>query len=73
MFGPVVEQLKKADCTRGARVIIEKPFGRDLDSALKLNAILLDALPKADIFRIDHYLGKAPFTTWCFSGLRILS
>src|SRR6186997_1007536 len=38
MFGPVVEQLHKADCTRGARVIIEKPFGRDLESAIKLNS-----------------------------------
>src|SRR4029078_9207562 len=41
MFGPVVEQLAKADCTRGARVIIEKPFGRDLESALKINEIIL--------------------------------
>src|SRR4051812_33909594 len=60
MFGPVVEQLKKADCARGARVIIEKPFGRDLDSALKLNEILLQTFDEKSIFRIDHYLGKAP-------------
>jgi glucose-6-phosphate 1-dehydrogenase len=66
MFGPVVEQLKKADCTRGARVIIEKPFGRDLESALKLNAILLDAFAESDIFRIDHYLGKAPVHNMVF-------
>src|SRR3954471_7939378 len=55
MFAKVVEQLKKAECTRGARVIIEKPFGRDLESALKLNAILLSAFSECDIFRIDHY------------------
>src|SRR4029078_11154859 len=60
MFGPVVEQLDKRDCTRGARVIIEKPFGRDLASALKLNSILLSVFTERDIFRIDHYLGKAP-------------
>ncbi len=66
MFGPVVEQLKKADCTRGARVIIEKPFGRDLASALKLNAILLATFNERDIFRIDHYLGKAPVHNMVF-------
>ena len=66
MFGPVVEQLTKADCTRGARVIIEKPFGRDLASALKLNAILLETFDERDIFRIDHYLGKAPVHNMVF-------
>ena len=60
MFGPVVEQLSKASCNAGARVIIEKPFGRDLASARKLNAILLKTFSERDIFRIDHYLGKAP-------------
>jgi glucose-6-phosphate 1-dehydrogenase len=66
MFGPVVEQLTKADCTRGARVIIEKPFGRDLASALKLNAILLQTFDERSIFRIDHYLGKAPVHNMVF-------
>src|SRR6478672_5238246 len=66
MFGTVVEQLKKADCTRGARVIIEKPFGRDLDSARKLNEILLSTFNERDIFRIDHYLGKAPVHNMVF-------
>jgi glucose-6-phosphate 1-dehydrogenase len=66
MFGPVVEQLTKADCTRGARVIIEKPFGRDLDSAIKLNSILLQTFRERDIFRIDHYLGKAPVHNMVF-------
>jgi glucose-6-phosphate 1-dehydrogenase len=66
MFGPVVEQLTKANCTGGARVIIEKPFGRDLDSALKLNAILLETFYEKDIFRIDHYLGKAPVHNMVF-------
>ena len=66
MFGPVVEQLTKADCTRGARVIIEKPFGRDLASAIKLNSILLQTFRERDIFRIDHYLGKAPVHNMVF-------
>jgi len=66
MFGPVVEQLTKSGCTRGARVIIEKPFGRDLASALKLNAILLATFDERSIFRIDHYLGKAPVHNMVF-------
>lgn len=66
MFGPVVEQLKKASCTNGGRVIIEKPFGRDLASALKLNAILLETFDERSIFRIDHYLGKAPVHNMVF-------
>jgi glucose-6-phosphate 1-dehydrogenase len=67
MFGPVVEQLGKAGCcNRGTRVIIEKPFGRDLASALELNAILLDTFDERSIFRIDHYLGKAPVQNMIF-------
>jgi len=58
LFGTVVEGLGRADCARGARVIIEKPFGRDLASAQKLNAILDSVFPEPSIFRIDHYLGK---------------
>jgi glucose-6-phosphate 1-dehydrogenase len=59
-FGTVVEQLGKAGCTRGARVIVEKPFGTDLASARALNTILLGAFEEKSIFRIDHYLGKRP-------------
>jgi glucose-6-phosphate 1-dehydrogenase len=58
VFGEVVKQLKAADCAEGARVVVEKPFGRDLDSAQKLNATLHTAFQDEDIFRIDHYLGK---------------
>jgi glucose-6-phosphate 1-dehydrogenase len=58
LFGTVVEGLDKAGCSRGARVIIEKPFGRDLASARELNRILQTAFPEKQIFRIDHYLGK---------------
>jgi glucose-6-phosphate 1-dehydrogenase len=58
MFAVVVENLAKANCTEQARVIVEKPFGRDLASAKELNAILHKVFPEEAIFRIDHYLGK---------------
>ncbi len=60
LFEKVVEQLMKSGCAKGARVIIEKPFGHDLASAQQLNRILLRAFDESSIFRIDHYLGKAP-------------
>jgi glucose-6-phosphate 1-dehydrogenase len=60
LFGVVVEQLGKSGCARGARVIVEKPFGRDLESAQALNRILLGNFDESAIFRIDHYLGKNP-------------
>src|SRR6266550_1698661 len=67
MFGTVVEQLGKAGCAgAGARVIVEKPFGTDLVSAQKLNAILLGAFDEKRIFRIDHYLGKKPVHNMLF-------
>ena len=58
MFGRVVHGLADADCTKDARVIVEKPFGRDLASAQALNRTLHEVFPEASIFRIDHYLGK---------------
>src|SRR5216684_1185376 len=60
LFGPVVEGLGKSGCANGARVVIEKPFGRDLASARELNGILHSVFPESAIFRIDHYLGKEP-------------
>ena len=60
LFEAVVLQLAKAGCTAGARVIIEKPFGHDLESARELNQILYSNFDEAHIFRIDHYLGKGP-------------
>lgn len=65
-FGTVVEQLSKTDCTRNARVIIEKPFGRDLPSARALNQILLRTFEEKTIYRIDHYLGKQPVHSMLF-------
>jgi glucose-6-phosphate 1-dehydrogenase len=58
MFPAVVEHLAQTGCTAGARVIVEKPFGRDLASARELNVTLRKVFPEESIFRIDHYLGK---------------
>jgi glucose-6-phosphate 1-dehydrogenase len=58
MFRVVVGQLAEARCTENARVIVEKPFGRDLVSARELNRVLHEHFPESAIFRIDHYLGK---------------
>ena len=60
VFPPVIACLGKMMPVQGARVVIEKPFGRDLESARKLNATLLATFPESNIFRIDHYLGKEP-------------
>jgi glucose-6-phosphate 1-dehydrogenase len=60
LFGKVVEQLGTSGCAKGARVIVEKPFGTDLASARELNRVLYSQFPESSIFRIDHYLGKRP-------------
>ena len=67
LFGTVVEQLGKSGCApAGARVVVEKPFGRDLESARQLNQILLQTFDEGRIFRIDHYLGKRPVHNMLF-------
>jgi len=58
MFPVVVKGLAQSGCAKNARVVVEKPFGRDLVSARKLNDTLHQAFPEERIFRIDHYLGK---------------
>jgi glucose-6-phosphate 1-dehydrogenase len=58
MFETVIRNLDTAGCARGARVVVEKPFGRNLKSARELNRTLHEAFREHDIFRIDHYLGK---------------
>ncbi len=58
MFATVAQGLAKAGCARNARVIVEKPFGRDLASAQALNRTLHEVFPESAVFRIDHYLGK---------------
>jgi glucose-6-phosphate 1-dehydrogenase len=66
LFATVVEQLGRSSCARGARVIVEKPFGRDLASARELNRTLLGYFDESAIFRIDHYLGKRPVENLLF-------
>jgi glucose-6-phosphate 1-dehydrogenase len=58
LFGTVIEGLSGAGLTHDARIIVEKPFGRDLASARELNRIVRSAFPEPAIFRIDHFLGK---------------
>ena len=58
LFDDVASGLAKAGLADGARVVIEKPFGRDLPSARELNGVLHRYFPEQEIFRIDHYLGK---------------
>ena len=58
LFEVVVQQLARAGCSEGARLVIEKPFGNDLPSARALNHVLHQWFAEKDVFRIDHYLGK---------------
>jgi glucose-6-phosphate 1-dehydrogenase len=58
LFDDVVDGLAAAGLAGGARVVVEKPFGRDLASARALNASLHRVFPEEEIFRIDHYLAK---------------
>ena len=60
LFGPVVKHLEASGSAKGARVVIEKPFGHDLESARALNKIVLGVFDESQVFRIDHYLGKSP-------------
>src|SRR5262249_55405751 len=71
LFATVVEGLQRSGSAEGARVVLEKPFGRDLASARELDAILHRVFPEAAIFRIDHYLGKEPVQNllyFCFAN-----
>ncbi len=60
LFGTVASSLHRSGSAAQARVVVEKPFGRDLASADTLNATLHDAFPEDAIYRIDHFLGKEP-------------
>jgi glucose-6-phosphate 1-dehydrogenase len=60
LFATVVKELATSDCVQDARVVVEKPFGRDLASARELNRTLHRFFSEQAIFRIDHYLGKEP-------------
>jgi glucose-6-phosphate 1-dehydrogenase len=65
-FPTVVLGLGRSGCATSARVVVEKPFGRDLASARSLNETLHSMFPEASIFRIDHYLGKEPVQNLLF-------
>ena len=67
MFATVGEGLAKSQCNQGARIVVEKPFGRSLASARELNATLREYFPEDAIFRIDHYLGKEPVQSLLYS------
>jgi glucose-6-phosphate 1-dehydrogenase len=60
LFVPVTEKLGASGCAAGARVVVEKPLGRDLASARTINRALQKVFDESAIFRIDHFLGKEP-------------
>ncbi len=60
LFATVIESLSKAKLNKTGRVVVEKPFGHDLESAQALDETLLKFFPENRVFRIDHYLGKEP-------------
>jgi glucose-6-phosphate 1-dehydrogenase len=60
LFSEVASQLARSGCSENARLVVEKPFGRDRKSADDLSRILDEYFSEKDIFRIDHYLGKEP-------------
>lgn len=66
MFSVVVEQLGRIGCAEDGRVIVEKPFGRDYESARALNRTLESNFDESSIFRIDHFLGKEPVQNLLF-------
>ncbi len=60
LFGDVAQGLARTGAARDARIVVEKPFGRDLNSARDLEKLLRQFFPESSIFRIDHFLGKEP-------------
>jgi glucose-6-phosphate 1-dehydrogenase len=60
LFGTVIKGLAKSGCAKNSRIVVEKPFGRDLASAQELNRTVHEYFPEEMIFRIDHFLGKEP-------------
>jgi len=66
LFATVADGLAGAGCAKDARVVVEKPFGRDLASAVALNQTLHQFFPESSVFRIDHYMGKEPVLNLLF-------
>ena len=58
LFEMVIHQLGESGCAKGARVVLEKPFGHDLGTAQMLNSVVHNSFSEENVFRIDHYLGK---------------
>ena len=58
LFATVADELRESGCADGASVVVEKPFGRDLASAIELNDALHRSFDESAVYRIDHYLGK---------------
>ena len=58
LFEIVIHQLGESGCAKGARVVIEKPFGHDFGTAQMLNSVVHSSFDEENVFRIDHYLGK---------------
>jgi glucose-6-phosphate 1-dehydrogenase len=68
VFEPVLKALAQLELPQGSRIVIEKPFGHDLESAKKLNALIQPTFPEESVFRIDHFLGE--YTWQNILGLR---
>ena len=68
LFAPTIKALTAADLPEGSRVVVEKPFGEDLDSAQELNRLLRETFPESAVFRVDHFLAMQPFRS--ILGLR---
>uniref|UniRef100_UPI0040475B37 glucose-6-phosphate dehydrogenase n=1 Tax=Algoriphagus sp. TaxID=1872435 RepID=UPI0040475B37 len=66
LFPSIIAQLEQSGCAKGARVIVEKPFGTDYLSARDLNKLLLSKFSESSVYRIDHYLGKRPVNNLVF-------
>ncbi|OOG72174.1 glucose-6-phosphate dehydrogenase [Algoriphagus sp. A40] len=66
LFPTIIAQLDQSGCAKGARIIVEKPFGHDYESAKALNKVLLAKFSESAIYRIDHYLGKRPVNNIVF-------
>lgn len=58
LFSVVTKHLQQSGCAKNARIVVEKPFGRDLVTAKKLNTTIHEVFPESSVYRIDHYLGK---------------
>lgn len=67
LFGRIARGIASAGRTRGARIMVEKPFGSDLDSARRLNATLHEHFPEDAVYRVDHWLGLEPVENVLFA------